>query len=70
MKWRQSGPCAVVSEDGRYTLNRSPQEGWPGLVTYMLCCDGKIIGIEPNLPPDDEDAKRAARLRLLALCKP
>ena len=61
MKWHSDGPCARTREDGKYTVNRAPQDDWPAVFMLVRRADSKILGV---LSAQDElDYK--ARIRLM-----
>lgn len=71
MKWLKYGPQAIRSEDGRYSITRSPAPEFTGHddpITYLLCeCGHKVIAGERNIPNTEADRKAAlTRLKLLA----
>ena len=61
MKWQPDGLTARTREDGKYTVNRAPQDGWPATFMLVRLADKKILGV---LSAQDElDYK--ARIRLM-----
>lgn len=82
MKWRvptmkdkhgreHRNECCIEREDGRYRINRAPQDGFVavgGTITYMLTSGSDILHVERGVA-DTEDARREAVRKLQALCQ-